>query len=153
MSKDTFAKQQERLWKTADALKEEYARYLMSLSREQLMEELMESMVDRCYAAFTTDLVMNTFLEEELLSEKEANELPIAFFRSHIEHLKEKRRSKGSLASSVIKASRVRAKKQKKPVKSGRTKKIPKKKVPARKTVRPVTKATTKKVVKKGKKR
>ena len=89
-----FKKQQERLWKTVERFKDEYRKHLNTLSREELQEEILEATVDRYYGAFTTDLVMNVFLEEDILSEKEANALPIEFFRNQIKKLKEERQNK-----------------------------------------------------------
>jgi hypothetical protein len=92
----TFKKQQERLWKTVDRYKDEYRKYLKTLSRDELVEEILEVAADRAYAAFTTDLVMNVFLEQELITEKEANTLPIEFLRKEIDLLKKRRAKKRS---------------------------------------------------------
>jgi predicted metal-dependent hydrolase len=132
--KSSFARQQEMLWKTIDRLKDEYRRYLSSLSKEELLDELMEASVDRFYAAFTTDLVMNVFLEEGVLDEKEANALPIEYFRGEIAALKEKRLGKKKGRSQTAKKSKVAAARGKKTVTRKASKKSAKKKSVKRRT-------------------
>jgi hypothetical protein len=134
MAKSNFKMEQQRLWKTVDKFKDEYRKYLKTLSKEKLIDEFMDMAVDRSYAAFTTDLVMNVFLEEGVLTEKEANSLPMEYFKSEILDLKSIKAKKKTTKKKVAK---------KKPAKKKATKKKPVKKKPVKK------KATKKKPVKK----
>ena len=92
MKKSSFTKDQEQLWKTTEQFKKEYRKYLNTLDKEKLLDEFMDLAVDRCYAAFTTDLVMNAFLENDWITEKESNKMPLDFFKSELARIKKKRK-------------------------------------------------------------
>ncbi len=88
-----------------DRFRDEYRKYLKLLSKDEMVDELLDSAVDRSYGAFTTDLLMNFLLEEEYLTEDEANRLPLEYFRQQIKDLQQRRRELRSSAPKMKKQS------------------------------------------------